>query len=72
MDRLTIQTRSEHGYARFLLIDVAGKIIQSREVDAMAMVSGRVEMYTGDLEAGTYFVRVYTEKGSRTYKIIKM
>ena len=38
----------------------------------MAMVSGRVEMYTGDLEAGTYFVRVYTEKGSRTYKIIKM
>lgn len=71
-DLLTIQTRTESGYARFLLIDVAGKIIQSREVDAMATVSGRIDMYVGDLEAGTYFVRVLTDNGSRTYKIVKI
>lgn len=71
-DMLNIKTRSISGYARFLLIDVAGRIIKSKEVDVMATVSGEVDFYVGDLEAGTYFVRAFTDKGSRTYKIIKI
>jgi hypothetical protein len=72
VNQLTIETKTESGYARFLLIDVAGKIINSKEVDAMALVSGKVTMDLSELEAGTYFVRAFTDEGSRTYKIIKI
>ena len=70
-DILTLSTTSTAGYARFLIIDVNGKIIQSREVDAMALYGGRVEMPVYDLEAGTYFVRIFTKEGSQTKKFIK-
>ncbi len=70
-DILTLSTTSTAGYARFLIIDVHGKIIQSREVDAMALYGGRVEMPVYDLEAGTYFVRIFTKEGSQTKKFIK-
>ena len=69
---LTIKSRSAAGAARILLIDVSGKIIKRSELDSFALQSGETQVFVGDLEAGTYFVRIFTSEGSQTYKVIKL
>ena len=71
-DMLTIKSRSAAGAARILLIDVSGKIIKRSELDSFALQSGETQVFVGDLEAGTYFVRIFTSEGSQTYKVIKL